>query len=79
LIDLPQHGKYVFRIAGVQIAGRFISQNHARLVDQGTGNRRPLLFPAGDGIGPIIAAVAQPDRSSKSSALFFTVGVARPA
>ena len=34
------------RISGIEIAGRFIRQQQARLVDQGAGDRDPLLLPA---------------------------------
>lgn len=40
------------------------SENHAGLVDQGSGNGCQLLFPAGNGIGTVITAVTESHSTS---------------
>ena len=46
---------------GVERAGWFVGEQEAGVVDQRPCNRHPLLLPAGELIGPMVGAVAQPD------------------
>jgi hypothetical protein len=45
----------------VQIAGRFIGQQQPRIPNQGSRQRHPLLFSAGELSGAVFAAVFQVD------------------
>ncbi len=47
---------------GIQVAGRLVGQDDARLVDQRPRDGDALLLPAGQLVGPMVDAVAQPYR-----------------
>jgi hypothetical protein len=60
--------------AGVEVAGRFVGQDEGRLHDEGTGDGDPLLLAAGELVGEVIGAVAEPDQFEGAfhpGALFF--------
>jgi hypothetical protein len=46
---------------GVQIAGRFVGEQHRRAGDQRAGDRDALLLAAGHLVGPVVHAVGQSD------------------
>ena len=54
-------GKYSAVDAGarVQVAGRLVRQENGRLVDQGAGNRDPLLLAARELVREVVHAVAE--------------------
>ena len=45
----------------IEIPGRFVSQNHLRVIQQGTCNRQTLLFSAGELVRHLILLVLQID------------------
>src|SRR2546423_10112888 len=51
--------------AGVQIAGRFVSQQQAWLIDERSCDGRALHFATGEFGWPMVAAVLQPDFGEK--------------
>ena len=56
---LKQSQDLLARLA-VQCAGRFVSQDERWIIDDGAGNDHPLLFSAGQLIGPMVGTVTQP-------------------
>ena len=53
--------------AGIEVAGGFVGQDHERIVDQRAGDGHALLLAAGELVGPVVQAVAQPDRVRPAS------------
>ncbi len=47
---------------GVELAGRLVGQQQARMVDQRPGDGHPLLLPAGHLVGSMVGALSQTDQ-----------------
>ena len=45
----------------VELAGRLVGQDEDRVLDQGPGDRHPLLLAARQLVGPVVEPVAQAD------------------
>jgi hypothetical protein len=56
-------------VATIEIAGRLIGQQHRRLIGEGSGDRHPLLFAAGEAISETreLVAQAQPGKENGAS------------
>jgi hypothetical protein len=46
---------------GVEVAGRFVGQDHFGIVDEAAGDGHALLFAAGKLVGPVLEPFAEPD------------------
>jgi hypothetical protein len=58
LVEQVQHAGLVF---GVQFAGRLVSEDNARVIRQGAGNRDTLTLATGEPRGTELHALAQPN------------------
>src|SRR6266508_57627 len=65
--------------ARVQVAGGLVGEQHRRLGDQRAGDRHPLLLAAGELRGPVLQAVAEPDRLERGDRPPAALGAAEPA
>jgi hypothetical protein len=45
----------------VQVPRRLVGEQHPGLLDQGAGDRHPLLLPAGQLAGQVLRAIGEPD------------------
>ena len=50
---------------GIQISGRFIRQDHTRIVHQGAGDGDPLSLTAAQFPGPMVGPIPQTDLIEK--------------
>lgn len=48
--------------SGVQVAGGFVGEQQGGVVDEGAGDRDPLLLPAGEPGGQGVLPPVEPDR-----------------
>src|SRR5215469_13310246 len=46
-----------FSVCGIEIASWFISKHNGRIVNQGSGDRDPLLFTTGKFVGQMVHAI----------------------
>ena len=46
LIELFERGQHEFGVCGIEIAGRLVRQQNARVIDDGAGDGDALLFAA---------------------------------
>ena len=60
-VELPQEGQDLRRALGVQVAGRLVGQDQRRLVDEGPGDRHPLLLAARQLGRAVVGAVTETD------------------
>ena len=60
----------------VQVPGRLVGEQHPGLLDQGAGDRHPLLLPAGQLAGQVLGAVAEPDAVQRGCYFVAPFGVA---
>ncbi len=59
LIQIEHQGNNTLGCSAVQVTGRFVSQDHARLVHHGPCNGDTLLFPPGELGGGMLLAMSQ--------------------
>ena len=59
--EAPQRAPDERRTVGVEVRRRLVEQQHVRAERQRPGDRQPLLLPAGERGGGMIAAVGEPD------------------
>src|SRR6266446_7562278 len=45
--QVGQQAECAFRVASVEVSGRFIGKDHLRIIGQCASNRHPLLLPSG--------------------------------
>src|SRR4029077_13153989 len=45
--QVGQQAACAFRVASVEVSGRFIGKDHLRIIGQCASNRHPLLLPSG--------------------------------
>ena len=60
LVQIVQNVNHLAAGAGVQVAGRFVSQHNGRVVDQGAGNGNALLLPTRQFGGLVVQPIPQP-------------------
>ncbi len=60
-IELGQEAHQLMAARGVEVAGRFIGEQHARLGGDGARDRDALLLTAGQFIGRMMGAIGEPD------------------
>ncbi len=71
LLRAQEQGKYLLGVGTVQIAGRLVSKQDLRAVDQRTGNRNTLLLAAGKLVGLVAQAILDAQRIDDLFERFF--------
>lgn len=65
---VPQHRKHLAAGLGVECSGRLVADEKLGLVDQGAGDRNPLLFAARESLRQFPRLVPETDRSERGKA-----------
>ena len=66
LVEVVNQFEHLLAGARVEVAGGLIGQDHQRVVDQRTRDGHALLLAAGQLVGTMMQAVAQPHQSRAS-------------
>ena len=64
-VELFEKGEDFDAGFGVEISGGFVGQNNRGVVDQGAGDGDALFLAAGELVGAVAHALAEPDAGSK--------------
>src|SRR6476646_8797780 len=70
LVELLENGHDLDACSAVEIAGRFICQQHLRIIDQRARNRDALLLAAGKLTREMVLTTREPDRCEYAIRLF---------
>src|ERR1700731_1635015 len=65
--QVGQQRECAFRVAGVQVSGRFIGKDYLRIIRQGAGNRDTLLLAAGKMPARTLQFITEINRFQQSS------------
>ena len=60
-VEVAQKGHDLLAVAAVEVAGRLVGEQDARVIDEGAGNGGPLHFAARQLIWPMADSVRKTD------------------